>query len=494
MHRHLASTQATLLRMTVLVLCGGVLVSSKSAPAASSRQDDGNARQTPNVVLFLVDDLGWADLGCYGNKFHETPHIDRLARQGMRFTDAYAACPVCSPTRASLLTGRYPATLKLTDFIPGHWRPWARLVVPEFNQQLPHEEVTFAEVLGQGGYVSGAFGKWHLGARSHYPDTQGFDEFLVTRGRHFFPHVRATPPVEAMDGAYLADVLTARAEQFIAAHRDRPFVLYLSHYAVHIPLEAKSTLVEKYENKPKPAAGVNHPVYAAMVEHVDGSLGRIVEMLEKHALSDNTIVILFSDNGGLRRRFDGAGPVVTSNAPLRDEKGSLYEGGIRVPLIVRWPGVVEPGTLSHAPVSSVDIFPTMLEAAGLGEQIGESVDGESLLPLLAGSGRLDREAIFWHYPHYHHTAPAGAVRHGDFKLIEFFEHSRLELYNLKEDIGERHNLAEKMPAKTAQLRTTLADWRESVRAKMPQPNLQYDPTKEHVWGKRKREPPPAKAR
>lgn len=446
-----------------------------------------SARRPPNFLIFLVDDMGWIDPACYGNPFHETPNIDRFARQGMRFTDAYAACPVCSPTRASILTGKYPATLNLTDYIPGHWRPWDKLVVPKFHQELPLEEVTFAETLAPAGYTSGAFGKWHLGGPAHFPDKQGFDELLVTRGRHFYPRFRTTPKLDLEDGAYLADVLTDRAETFLETHRSRPFVLYLAHYAVHIPLEAKPELVEKYEQKEsKPAGRVNQPVYAAMVEHVDQSLGRLLRKLEQLELAENTVVIFCSDNGGLYKRFDGAGPAVMSNAPLRNEKGSLYEGGVRVPLIIRWPGHVEPGSVCSTPVCSVDLYPTMTELAGIDDRDDVEVDGVSLVPLLKQTGGLKREALYWHYPHYHHTTPAGAIRQGDYKLIEYFDDGRVELYNLKDDLSEQKDLAAAEPEMAAELKQALSRWRKAVGAKMPTRNPEYDPARADQWKKRPR--------
>lgn len=441
-------------------------------------------RRKPNIIFILIDDLGWRDLGCYGNRFHETPNIDRLAREGMLFTDAYATAPVCSPTRASILTGKYPARLGITDFIPGHQRPWAKLRVPPNLHQLPLEEVTIAEALKRAGYVSASFGKWHLGGRKFFPDRQGFDTWVVTSGGHFYPHFKTTPKMKIHQGAYLADVLTDWAEAFIEQNRSRPFFLYLAHYAVHIPLQARKELIDKYRSKPKPEGGINNPVYAAMVEHVDHSVGRLLRKLDELNIADCTLVIFTSDNGGLRQRFDGQGPLVTTNAPLRAEKGTLYEGGIRVPLIVRWRSVIKPNSVCHVPVCSADFYPTILEVAGLEEEITPNIDGESLMPLFMGTGGLKRNALYWHYPHYHHSSPAGAIREGDFKLIEFYEDEHLELYNLREDISEQSNLANRMPSKATELREKLTAWRKAIGAKMPMPNPDYDPARAHEWARR----------
>ena len=444
----------------------------------------------PNIVFILIDDLGWADIGAYGNRFHETPNIDRMAREGMRFTDAYAACPVCSPTRASIVSGQYPAHVGVIDFIPGHWRPFEKLRVPSNRTQyLPLDVVTFAEALKPAGYTCGMIGKWHLGGHDYLPEKQGFDEMVVCSGGRHFGN-RFTPPRAAGKDEYLSDTLTTAAEQFIADNRQGPFCLYLSHYAVHIPLQAVAEKVRKYEQKPKPAKGVNHPVYAAMVEHVDDSVGRVLKKIDDLGLAQNTVVFFFSDNGGLIQRFDGKGDVVTSNAPLRSEKGTVYEGGIREPFIVRWPGVVRPGSTCAVPVSSVDFYPTFLDIAGEnrvgvgGEKPPQRpwLDGESLLPLLKQTGTLKRDAIYWHYPVYHHSTPAGAIRSGDWKLIEFFDDGHLELYNLREDIGETNNLADAQPERAKQLREKLVRWRESVDAAMPVVNPDYDPARSHKWG------------
>ncbi|UCF16378.1 MAG: sulfatase, partial [Phycisphaerales bacterium] len=344
--------------------------------AASGRSAGTSERRKPNVVFILIDDMGWPDVACYGSKFHDTPNIDRLARQGIKFSDAYAACPVCSPTRASIMAGQYPARIGITDFIPGHWRPYEKLVVPENRLQLPLEYVTTGEMLKEQGYATCYIGKWHLGGKDYTPDKQGFDKVV------FGVKNRNDKQVSGF---------TDQAVKFIEEKKDEPFFLYLSHHTVHIKLEAPEELVEKYRNKPKPSDGVNNPVYAAMVEHLDTNTGRIMRKLDDLNLADNTLVIFFSDNGGLRQAYGGyKGPkqIVSTNAPLRDEKGTLYEGGIRVPLIVRWPGVIQPGTECRVPVTSVDFYPTFQEIVGAKGRANQPLDGESILPLLKQSGTL----------------------------------------------------------------------------------------------------------
>lgn len=444
---------------------GAAATAVSSVPAARGAASG----RKPNFVFILIDDLGWADVACYGSTLFETPNIDRLARQGMRFTDAYAACPVCSPTRASIVSGKYPAHVNLTDFIPGHWRPWAKLVVPEFNQSLPLEEVTIAEALKSAGYVSGIFGKWHLGR--HSPKEHGFDEF------RFGGENKNDKRVGAVTGQTL---------DFIEKHKDRPFFAFASHHTVHIPLEADEKLVAKYEAKIKPSHTQKNAKYAAMVEAMDASVGQVMQKLDDLGIADNTVLIFTSDNGGLIQIYNKNGPIVTSNLPLRAEKGTLYEGGIRVPLIVRWPGAVKPGSECGEPVSSVDFYPTLLDMAGASRDPSHALDGRSLVPLLRERGGFERDAIYWHYPHYHHCPPCGSIREGDYKLIEYFEEGDLELYNLKEDIGEKNNLAETMPEKATALRKKLAAWRKSVNAKMPTRNPQYNPEKAHEWGRRKK--------
>lgn len=437
-------------------------------------------RQRPNIVFMLIDDLGWTDVGCFGSKYYETPNIDRLAAQGMRFTDAYAACPVCSPTRASIMTGKYPARLHLTNWIPGEGDSASHaLCIPQWQQFLPLEEVTVAKVLKAAGYVSASIGKWHLGGPAYYPEHHGFD--VNVAGTHFGHPVSYFWPYEGKshtvaglkagghEGEYLTDRLTDEAEKFLDKNKDRPFFLYFAHYAVHMPLQAKAAVLEKYKAK-TPQGGQKNPVYAAMVESVDDSVGRIQRKLQSLGIADNTVIVFMSDNGGLW-------PQATSNAPLRAGKGHPYEGGVREPLIINWPGSVRPGTTCGTPVSSIDFFPTLLEMAGV--KSPHDVDGRSLVPLLKQEGQLQRDAIYWHYPHYwagNLTRPFGAVRAGDWKLIESYENMGVELYNLKDDIGEAHDLSKDQPKKVAQLREMLHAWRKSVGAQMPTPNPNYDPT------------------
>jgi len=472
-------------RVAAWVVVSVVLAGPLCCDLAGSEVDSPQA----NIVFILVDDLGWADLPINGNKFHETPHVDRLAAEGMNFTDFYAACPVCSPTRATIQSGQYTPRVQITNFIPGHWRPFEKLVEPPIASELALNVVTIAEALHEAGYTAGHFGKWHLGGPTHFPDKQGYDVSVVTGGRHFGSRVVSAPPKNLPRETYRADFLTERAIDFIKENRSRPFFVHLSYHLVHIPLEAKADQIKKYTDKPKPPEGINHPVYAAMVAHVDEGLGRVMEALDRLELADSTVLIFTSDNGGLRRRYDGQGDLVTSNAPLRDEKGSLYEGGIRVPLVVRWPGVVRPGTVCREPVISVDFYPTMLEVAGLKPPAAAVLDGVSIVPLLKQSGGLGREAIYFHYPHYHHSTPAGAIRAGRWKLIEFFDDGALELYDLQEDLGETANLAAKMPQKAEELRAKLAAWRRSVGAAMPSVNPEHDPARAGEWWSRRTKKP-----
>jgi arylsulfatase A-like enzyme len=456
----------------------------------------------PNIVFILADDLGTMDLGCYGSRFYETPNLDRLAARGMRFTQAYAACPVCSPTRASILTGKYPARVGVTDYInppgnnqPAKWTRNTRLLPAAYRDRLAVEERTLAEALKEAGYATGHFGKWHLGPGGFYPENQGFD---VNKGGcekgatpHFPPYALPNLP-DGPTGEYLADRLTDEALQFVDANRDRPFFLYLPFYDVHTPLVSKPEVVEKYRKKAeKLPPGTprfrhegasedrrvqDHAVYAAMMECLDQDIGRLLARLDSLGIAEHTIVIFFSDNGGLSTA-EGA---PTSNAPLRAGKGWLYEGGIREPLLVRWPGVTRPGSLCDVPVISTDFYPTLLEAAGLPLRPRQHRDGVSLVPLLKGTGQPAPRPFFWHYPHYGNQggAPGGIVRAGDEKLIEFYEDMRVELYNLHDDPGEQHDLAAQKPEKVKALRDQLHAWRAANRAIMPAPNPNFKPAAE----------------
>jgi arylsulfatase A len=434
-----------------------------------------------NFVFILIDDMGWTDLGCFGSDFYETPHIDRLAADGMRFTSAYAACPVCSPTRASIMTGKYPARLKLTNFIAGRRRlENARVLPADFKLFLELDEVTLAETLKPAGYTTAQFGKWHLGGVEHFPDRQGFDVSVVTAGRHFGSVIQTPPPKKLPDDTYLAEFLTDRAVSFIEENKDRPFFLHLCHFAVHIPLEAREKLVAKYEAKAKAHPGTRHnnPTYAAMVEHVDQSVGRVMETLQRLKIADRTVVVFTSDNGGLSVK-EGPKTPSTTNAPLRAGKGYLYEGGIRVPLVICWPKGVQPGSVCDAPVSSVDFYPTILELARAKGDPKHVPDGESLVPLVKQTGSLRRDALYWHYPHFSNQGgmPGAAVRQGDWKLIRFYENERMELYNLKDDPGETSDLAARRRGKVAEMRGMLDRWLREVDATMCPPNPDYVPAK-----------------
>lgn len=432
----------------------------------------------PNIVLILADDLGWKDLSCYGSDLYETPHIDRLARDGMKFTQSYSACTVCSPTRAAIMTGKYPARLHITDWIPGLPPENPKLLVPAWTKYLPLEESTIADALRSAGYATASIGKWHLGGEEYYPEKHGFDlnlagTFAPAPTSYFAPYKIATLP-EGPPGEYITDRLGAEAVRFIEQQKDKPFFLYLAHFAVHTPIQGPDPLIKKYRAKKHPGLKQTNAVYAAMIESLDDSVGLIRRRLDELKIADHTIVIFASDNGGR--------VPTTSNFPLRVGKGSCYEGGTRVPLIVHWPEVTKPGSVSESPVISMDLFPTILEIAGQKEAARKSMDGTTMVPLLRGDGDLKREALFWHYPHYQHyqlggTTPYGAIRAGDFKLIEFFDDMRVELYNLREDIGEKHDLAAQMPAKADELRARLHAWRNDVGAQMPSRNPAYDPSK-----------------
>jgi arylsulfatase A len=441
------------------------------------------AEPRPNFIFILVDDLGATDLGCTGSTFYETPHLDRLARDGMRFTNGYSACTVCSPTRASLLTGKNPAALRLTDWITGHKKPNPKLRIPDWQMQLAREETTLAERLREAGYATGIVGKWHLGPDD--PSEHGFDFVFALMGgqpKSYFSPYQTSKIADGPAGEFLSERLTAEAERFIEQNRERPFFLYLPHAAVHTPIQAKPEVIEKYRRKADALGGQaqGQPAYAALVESVDDSLGRLRAKLEALGIAGRTVIVFTSDNGGLignRQR------PVTTNLGLRLGKGHVYEGGVRVPLIVHWPGVTRAGSTSDVPAITGNFFPTLCEMAGLG---GAPVAEEyrSLVPLLRGSGEAEPRPLFWHYPHYHSegATPHGAIRDGDWRLVEFFEDGRAELYHLRDDPAETRDLAAERPEKARELREKLRAWREKVGAQMPTPNPDYDSARSQQKG------------
>ena len=459
------------------------------AGCATSGEPEKTAlnRKRPNIILLFIDDMGWRDVGFMGSEYYETPNIDRLASQGMVFTNAYSNAPNCAPSRACLLSGQYtPRHGVYTVGTSSRGKSKLRKLIPiENTTVLDSNIVTIAEALKPAGYISASIGKWHLGddpqsgpiAQSFDVNVGGYSAGHPQNG-YFVPYKNPRLP-DGPPGEYLTDRLTNEALNFIESGKDRPFFLYLPHYAVHTPLQAKEELIEKYRNKPG-SNGQNNPKYAAMIESTDQGVGRIMNKLDELGLTEDTIIFFFSDNGGVR--------TITSNQPLRGGKGMLYEGGIREPMAVRWPGVVEPGTTCDTPVIGVDLFPTILEMAGVPIPKDKLLDGVSILPLLRGQGNLQREAIFWHFPAYlqgkaegardpyFRTRPAGAVRAGDFKLIEYFEDGVLELYNLADDISEQNNLADVMPKKAAELHQLMLAWRQEVNAPVPtELNPEYNP-------------------
>lgn len=499
----------------------------------------------PNVILVLIDDLGWRDLGSYGSTFHETPNLDRFARESVRFTDAYSACHVCSPTRASILTGKYPARLHLTDWLPGRKEfPFQRLRNAPVRQHLPLEETTLAEALRARGYATGHFGKWHLGEEPNGPRAQGFD-VQVPRWNKGWPNPGFHAPfklegIEDAPGQYLTDRLTDEALRYVEENRHRPFFLYLSHFAVHDPIQAPAALVAKYraklKDRPSPSGPAyvlegnpdearpptraeladlvrreefaghqvfanrtvkirqhqDNPVFAAMVENLDQNFGRLTAKLDELGLSGRTIVIFVSDNGGMSAanfgrpdRVVGAnaldGAYSTSNLPLRGAKGWLYEGGIRVPLMIRAPGAgVQGGVVSAVPVITTDLYPTVLELAGLPALPDQHRDGLSLAPLLRGGPAPARDALFWHFPHYSNhgrQSPGAAIRAGEHKLLLYFEQQKVQLFNLRADPGEQEDLAASQPALAQALTDRLRQWQRSVGAAVMESNPDYRETR-----------------
>jgi arylsulfatase A len=446
----------------------GIAGWAMSGAAAKPKSATG---RKPNIVFILADDLGWAELGCYGNTFNETPNLDKLAKQGMRFTDAYAAAPVCSPYRAALMTGQYPARVGITDYLR-----------PNDTNHLSTQYVTIAEVLKNAGYTTGIIGKWHLtgyanhGAEEFPPALHGFDETIVSENRgigggsYFHPyHFNREIQKRLPGNEYLVDRCNLEAVEFLERHKNEPFFLYLSHYAVHTRLNGKPELVAEFEKKPGAGKGFkaqrNNPHLAAQLKSIDEGLGMIAGKLDELGLSSDTILIFTGDNGGEDR--------VTSNAPLRAGKSTLYEGGIRVPLIVRYPNVVPAGTVCKTPTSNIDFYPTLCQLAGIRPNSKQHIGGVSILPLLKNPNyQLKRQAFYWHYPldkpHFLGGRSSGAVRQGDWKLIEYFDTGEKELYNLADDISEKNNLANTNPEKVAELHGLLKAWRKEVGAKIPE--------------------------
>jgi arylsulfatase A-like enzyme len=451
-----------------------------------------DASERPNFLFILVDDLGWADIGANGSTFYETPNIDGLAETGMRFTDGYVASPMCSPTRASLMTGKHPARLQMTNWIgapqPEEYKWNTILRSAKYTEGLALEEVTLAETLQSAGYETFMAGKWHLGKEEKYwPEHQGFETNIggcgwgapIGGNKFFSPY--GNPRLEdGPDGEHLPDRLAKETIKFLERDHERPFFAYLSFYSVHSPWMARKDLKEKYLKKEKPAdewrqerwikfmEKQNDPVFAAMIESMDLAVGDVLDALERTGLDENTMVVFVSDNGGASE--------VTSNAPLRAGKCFLFEGGIRVPLIISWPGQVEAGSVTEVPVTSTDFYPTILELAGISLIPEQHLDGISFAPLLRGRSSYARKELFWHYPHYEGGwEPSSAVRVGDWKLIHYYEQDRVELYNLKHDVGEYHDLAKSHPQKTQLLREKLDDWRDEVNANEPTANPKFDP-------------------
>jgi arylsulfatase A len=439
-------------------------------------------KKPTNFIFILADDLGWTDLSSYGSSYYETPNIDRLAAEGVRFTNSYAACPVCSPTRASIMTGKYPARLGITNYLPGkHPTPYSKLLGQDPVQQLPLSEVTIAETLKSAGYATGQFGKWHLGGAGFTPDRQGFDfVFSPERaaGNYFYPGWRTGAGgkiFEGKPGEYITDRIADEVVGFIERNAKNPFFAYVPHFAPHVPLEAKKEYIAKYAAKIRSGARHNDPIYAGMIQSLDEAVGKVVKAVEDNGLASNTVIVFTSDNGGLSAPEWKLKPT-TSNWPLREGKGHVYEGGIRTPLIVRGPGVRK-GAVEHTPISSIDHFPTLTELAGVP---AGSVDGVSFAPLLATAKRVKTRPLYWHYPHYSNQLgrPASAVRLGDHKLIRFHEDNHLELYNLKVDPEEQKDLATVQTGKANELNAMLDGWLKETNAKFPIPNPKYDAVRE----------------
>lgn len=477
------------------------LVAALSFVVLVSVVDTGWAWQTdrgcpPNVVIILADDLGWRDLGCTGSTFYETPHIDRLSREGMQFTRGYAACQVCSPSRAAIMTGKAPARLKITDYIGApsgtDWKRNTRLLPADYQRQLPARETTIGEAFQDAGYRTFYAGKWHLGGEGSFPEDHGFG---VNMGGHhagtppggFFSPYRNPKMDDGLPGECLPERLGQETARFIRAHQDQPFLVFLAFYSVHSPIQTKQELWDKYRRKAESHAPVerrfrfdrtmpvrqvqDHPVYAGMVESMDSGVGTVLDTLDELGLTDNTIVVFTSDNGGVS---SGDG-FATANLPLRGGKGRQWEGGLRVPFLVRWPATLPPGTISDAPVLGTDLFPTLLDLCDLPALPGQHSDGISLRPVLEGKAGPTRR-LYWHYPHYGNQGgePSAVLRDGPWKLVSYMEDGRSELYNVAEDPGEQQDLAGDHGERVEAMKRELQGWQRAVDAEMPQTNPGFD--------------------
>ena len=478
----LRSSSVYLLLLSLLFSCG--------------KTGKQNGQDKPNVVLIVADDLGWRDLHCYGNELVETPNLDKMAEEGILFSTAYASCPVCSPTRASLLTGKNPVAVDITDYIPGKQYerrmrgiiPGEKFIVPEFNHELPLEETTLAEILKANGYATISIGKWHLGGEGYLPTEQGFDENIA--GNHmglppsyYYPYTAERFDFDIThlelteDSIYLTDRLGNEAVNFINDKSGEPFFLYLPFYTVHTPWEGRPDLVRKYEEIISASDDTiqRDPQFLAMIESLDMNVGKVMDALENEGLSENTFVIFVSDNGGLN--VERGNTVMGSyNRPLRGGKATLYEGGLRVPTILKWPGKIPAGKVSEELIISTDILPTVIDALELTPRT--VIEGVSLWPHVTTEEPLHRERFYWHYPHYHRTNPGSVIRDGNYKLIHYYEDDRSELYNLVEDISEENDLSAEMPEKAKELEEKLNTWLQVNRAKFPKPNENYIETEQ----------------
>lgn len=435
----------------------------------------------PNILFIMTDDLGWNQVNYHGfDGFYETPNIDRIAEAGMHFRDAYSAASICSPTRVSVMTGKNPARVNINDYIPGGLFPYKPLKSPTMEPYLPIDYKLLPEFLKEAGYATSMFGKWHLSPDRRWDDPGRFFDAMHRGFDEVLHNTKPDPDHDPFDDPHHVEDITQHAIDFLDRHHEDPFFLFISHHVVHRPLIEQPDLIRKYEEKPGAELDINNPIMGAMIERMDTGIGRVLDKLEEYDIADNTVVVFFSDNGGLE--------LLQSQEPLRGGKAMVFEGGIRVPMAFKWPGVIEPGTVSREPVISDDLFPTLLEMARV-EYEDPELDGLSLMPvLIQESEKLDREALYWHYPHYHHLGykPGGAIRMGDFKLIEWYEETlwgqpeQINLYNVRDDISESEDLKEEYPEKTVKMRRMLHEWKLDIDAKEMSRNPHYDPEREDV--------------